>query len=80
MGKRRGKTRFCEQEQQKRREREREGRRRAEKQREKERETGGEQGPAFKRDLREHVQQVFLVAAAEDASRQDLKGRPAQDA
>lgn len=43
--------------------------------RERNKETGGGRGPPFKR---EHVQEVPLVTAAEDASCQDLNGRPVQ--
>lgn len=50
----------------------------AENQRERERERGmgGGQGP-FKREYSECVQEVSLVAIAEDVSCQDPKGRPA---
>ena len=39
---------------------------------------GGGQGPSFIREHSECAQEVLLVAAAEDISCQDPKGRPVQ--
>lgn len=56
-------------------ERVRERQRQAEKRKERKKETGGWQGPPFKREPSVHAQKVCLVAPAEDANCQNLKDR-----
>lgn len=59
-------------------ERIRERQRQVEKRKERKKETGGWQGPPFKREPSVHTQKVCLVAPAEDANCQNLKGRLVQ--